>query len=406
MEQQDRKFPYRLCVVKTSNNDLSKRWYVEFYVWDENKGKLVRKQDFSLNSYKTVADRLRRGQEIKREIDAALKAGKIIKKVDAAPAPAPVAVSPAPGAPEITVDSTLKEAISFAVKIKTGSLSDRSGSTYRSIKNILFSWIEEAALEDLRLGDVTPGIMSRFFDYLKLERKVDNITHNNYLLYSRAIFNLLVRREIIEKSPCSSIKNLPEQEKSHVPFLDEQRLQVKEYLELHDPQLLLFCTFMYYTFVRRSELRFLQVKNIQKKKIHIPGYIYVNGKKTRVSKNGKAETVVIPDGLENVINELNLRNYPADYFIFGQKGQPGPKHLGLSYFSNKHILCLRELGLNDGQTLYSWKHTGVVKLYMAIKDIRKIQQQCRHSSIAMTEKYLRGLGLFDNEEVQALFPAF
>ena len=52
--------------------------------------------------------------------------------------------------------------------------------------------------------------------------------------------------------------------------------------------------------------------------------------------------------------------------------------------------------MDGGQTLYSWKHTGAIKLYQATKDMKKVQRQCRHWSITETDNYLRDLGLFDH----------
>ncbi len=55
--------------------------------------------------------------------------------------------------------------------------------------------------------------------------------------------------------------------------------------------------------------------------------------------------------------------------------------------------------------LYGWKHTGVIALYQATKDVKLIQRQCRHSSLDQTDKYLRDLGLFLNDEQLSDFPA-
>jgi integrase len=39
----------------------------------------------------------------------------------------------------------------------------------------------------------------------------------------------------------------------------------------------------------------------------------------------------------------------------------------------------------------------VVKAYNAGVDIKSIQRQCRHTSIDMTDNYLKSLGLYYNE---------
>jgi len=63
----------------------------------------------------------------------------------------------------------------------------------------------------------------------------------------------------------------------------------------------------------------------------------------------------------------------------------------------KHKHFLEKLGFDDRHTLYSWKHTGVVKAYLAGVDIKSLQRQCHHHSIEMADNYLKSLGLYNNE---------
>ncbi|MBD2704777.1 hypothetical protein IC229_29355 [Spirosoma sp. BT702] len=62
------------------------------------------------------------------------------------------------------------------------------------------------------------------------------------------------------------------------------------------------------------------------------------------------------------------------------------------------------LGFPPGYDLYGWKHTGVIALYMATKDMKLIQQQCGHSTITQTDEYLRDLGLFLDYDILDTFP--
>jgi integrase len=52
-----------------------------------------------------------------------------------------------------------------------------------------------------------------------------------------------------------------------------------------------------------------------------------------------------------------------------------------------------------GYSLYCLKHTGVVEYYKKGCGIKFIKEQCRHSSLEQTDKYLKSLGLFENEEI-------
>jgi integrase len=95
---------------------------------------------------------------------------------------------------------------------------------------------------------------------------------------------------------------------------------------------------------------------------------------------------------------------PHDY-VFGAGGEPGPAPRGKKYFYKKMRKVLGQVGLADqGYDLYGMKHSGNIQLWLATKDLRAIQKQNGHSTMSMSETYLRGLGLLQNEQAVACFP--
>ena len=110
---------------------------------------------------------------------------------------------------------------------------------------------------------------------------------------------------------------------------------------------------------------------------------------------------MIPDGLIDTIIEL-IKNKSTNDFLFPgtQYGKPISKNI----MSNRHRDILKDLNFSPNHTLYSWKHTGVVKAFLAGINIKSIQLQCRHYSIAETDNYLKSLGLFDNFDLQMNMP--
>ena len=60
---------------------------------------------------------------------------------------------------------------------------------------------------------------------------------------------------------------------------------------------------------------------------------------------------------------------------------------------------MEELKLTDKEyTIYGYKHTGAISLYRKTKDIKKVEQHCRHSTIQQTNQYLRDLGVLAEDE--------
>ena len=60
--------------------------------------------------------------------------------------------------------------------------------------------------------------------------------------------------------------------------------------------------------------------------------------------------------------------------------------------------------IQEQQTLYSFRHTSAVNIYRRTKDLHLLQQLMAHSDMLVTQKYLRGLGVHDNEELRNIIP--
>ena len=149
-----------------------------------------------------------------------------------------------------------------------------------------------------------------------------------------------------------------------------------------DFQLLLFCSFIYYTFCRiTKEMRRLKVGDIFENHIKISG---VNNK----SDNVKYPT--LPGQLNALIDELKIREYDKDFYVFGKGGFPSEVHYGENHFSERfRTKYLLPLGLDKNHSIYCLKHTGNVRLIEQHGDIRLNTAQNGHTEERTTKIYLR-----------------
>ena len=214
-----------------------------------------------------------------------------------------------------------------------------------------------------------------------------------------------VDREELERNSTAGIKRLKTKPSSrHQPYTKEEMTRIKQAcIDKGEHELLLFISFTYYSFIRKSELSELRIEDIKKDKIVVHGSI---------AKNKKTGFVQIAPGLEKIIQEYKLRECPQNHLIFGKLGFPGTEKIASYFFYERFLKLLEAIGMEKGnRTLYSFKHSGVIALYSQIRnfqDLRFLQEQCRHSSFAMTEKYLRELGLILPTDTTILesFPEF
>lgn len=371
-----------------ADGDLTKTWYIDYRIWDTDKGRFVRKRYEGLNKYHTLASRKKHAKaklaEIKELIVAGFTAG----------------VTPAASAPLDMRKATVVEAIEYVLSQKAL----RRG--VEEYKRLLRRLREFPALGGMPVRLVSPVHIAAFMQYVGTRPKRDgsltgNKSFNHYRNTLSTSFNFLVKMELLPRNPCKAIdvrKVAPSA--MHRPYTDAQRAAVRdELLRRGDEQMLLFISFIYYCFIRSGgELRLLRVRDLHPRTVLVPA---------STAKNDKPEHVGIPAQLEQMITALSLRSYPADYYIFTHRGHPGPEPVGPYWFPKHHRALLVSLGITDpAYTIYGYKHTGAINLYLATDNIELVRRHCRHDNAATTSNYLRGLGVLTDTDKLSAMPNF
>lgn len=365
------KFPYKLAELYDAAGDMSKRWRVTFYVWDEGNHILVRKQKWISNKFTTKSQRIKEADRLIKSINNLLASGYHIK------------ANSSPSLPKNQAIISWLEAFQWAQSAKKNTIRYRSTAQIEFILEHLEVFLRKHKLLNLPVQFVTRHHVELFLAFL-YERAVGNATKNSYIKFIKVLFNTLVQAEKLSKSPAQSFKLFPEEEATQQAFGPELKKILLDRYQIDCPELVPLVQWIYYSFIRPGELIQLQVKHLQEKTIFIPGHI---------SKNKKAEHVLISPALEGFIQKHGIRQLPEHYFLIGYKGLPGKKAPCKHYFSNRHKAVREALNLPLEYKLYCWKHTGVTDTYRQTRDIDFVSRQCRHSSLDMTKRYLRGLGL-------------
>ena len=401
--------PYKPAILSDKNGDLSKIWTVNYYVWSERKSELVRKR-VTFN-HATAAERYFNAGNYIEAINEALKDGLIVD-------PVVTEISNT----DLTPKTSIQDAFNKFLEIRGKSIDPNTLKGYKKDINIFLEWAKKTTISEtnskliseMPINTFTSNEVFRFSDYIdgKVTNKLDkdgNVissktgvakkTYSNYIATLRTAFTFLINRKVLKENPFLDVKKRKGGSSQHVPYSPKQVREFKRIcLEvLGDEQLWLFINFIYYGFFRpREEGQYLQVKHILKRTIIVPGDI---------AKNDNSEHVRIPKGLQELIEKHKIRNYPPNYYVFSQEKRPGAKNVGINYFYKRNRKVLNLAKLTDQEyDLYGWKHTGVIALYQKTKDMKLIQIQCRHKDINTTDKYLRELGLFMDDNALDIFP--
>ncbi len=377
---------------KPLDNDLKKQWCIEYGVWSESDAKIKRKRVVVTGN--TVAERLQTANEIIAELTALLEKGAYLR-AEKPPAPKRVA---SPSALSFT-DAIDK----YLASIKT-TLEEGTFTRYRSTLIYSFSaFLTRHSLQNSCLKDFTRADALLYLDEIKTVENNSNRTRNNRKGDMNSFFRYFIDRDrtgTLIKSPFADIPKLPYNKLKHNAYTQKQRKVFQDYIiSKGDNQLLLFVQFIYYTFLRPgSELRNLKVGDILETTIKVHA---------ENAKDNETEYVVIPAPLQELISNAYIRQYPEDFYVFGNNRAPGPIRMARNTMYMRHKKVLKALGLFGKHDLYSWKHTGAVALWDATHDIETVRRQCRHSDIKQTIEYMRDLGkLIDTAGLVNKFPVF
>lgn len=337
--------------------DTGNKWYVYFFYRDSN-GKFQRfKRSFLLNSIEDPKEKMKYAIDLRDGINDQLAKG----------------ANPFSDQPKKKVLSLVQALNEFKTRLYDRGLRLRTVQSYESALRSLYAGMKPVLHQDVK--SITKQHISSYLKNAALLNKWSNATYNNQLTFIRAIFNYFIEHEIIDVSPASRVKPIPQVTKKNKYFDDATFEKIKKKAE---PELLKFLMFMYHTGTRPNEARQLTYEDIdrERKLLRVPA---------GVSKNKKDDYAPLSDYI--------LDNFKGSGLIFGTY---------INYFTRRFLKLKKELKLPKDMTMYSIKHTRAVHLAQDGASPYAIMQLFRHSGLDITMAYLRDLGLTVNREAADL----
>jgi len=168
----------------------------------------------------------------------------------------------------------------------------------------------------------------------------------------------------------------------HKPF--DNMNEILEAIKAYNKQLYLCCLMTYGCLLRpHREIRELTWSDFSDDLT----YIHLSGNR---NKSGRNRIVPVP----TYIRDILVKGEPH-HNIFSGKPQP----LNQDYFKTLWSRFKRQSNLlEQGQTLYSFRHSGAIEIFKRTGSITKLQKAMGHSSINVSLTYLRGLEIAELKE--------
>jgi len=377
----------RLPVIYDAGGDLTKKWFVEFYVRNPRTGFMERqRKSKGINKFHKLKDRQAAAEKIRQHWSDKLKAGWT------------------PFTDELIIYDDNLEYQTFIKKYRTSKskngtfryfasqyldtiqseVEDNTISTYRSKLRMFDAWLEDHQISDADISVINQPLVEKFMLFIINDLKRSKSTVDNYRILLDAVFKFVRKKRKLFPNPCIDLPGTKRVNDSAAEPIHEEDISIfKEAISKSDPQLWLAICFEHYCFLRpRKELRLLKISDIDFGR----GAIKV---RYEIAKTD-SRIVNIPLVFLRLIRETyQLHTYPRDYYVIGPNGKPVPTHLSINNLSNRFVSFRRKLNMPEMYKFYSWKHTGNIRADDAGIPREETQAQNGHTSLVITEGYMR-----------------
>lgn len=365
-----------------NSSKLSTKVYVEFYI----DGKRAREYSgkklglrLSPNASKNLRERTTLLIQLCKEFTTALNNGTY------PPAPVtPVKIATLPSTVDVLTSALNKK------------LSGRLSRTYKRD----LTYIHEKFLAYLT-ADEKAGPLPEL-DFQRIEKFLNQFSSSNtYYMNKRTDLATLFAtagRVIGEVVP--TVKQTERRRvKSHlnVAYEEEQVKPLLAYLKQRHPKLYMCCLLTYGSLLRPH----VEIRSLTK------GHFYKDNTTIKLSgsenKGGAVRIVYVPEYTRDILKNILEPLKPAQNIFTGTAEPLNPDYFKTAWNRLRQDMIKKGL-IRKNQTIYSLRHTAAVQMYKKTKDIYLLQRMLAHSSVLVTQKYLRSLGEADMEELRFVAP--
>ena len=264
---------------------------------------------------------------------------------------------------------TDKECLQKALESKlNSSLSEKYKRNLTSIYNRFVTYLDNE--------NVTKEQAKKFLDTY-----TSNTSYNTVRRHLNALFSEALTYGVSE-NPLAELKSKKSIAKLHKPFTEIQTIlnEIKSF----NSNLHLCCLLTYGCLLRpHREVRELMWGDFSDDL----SFINLSGERNKSGRNRIVpvpkyikETLVKGEANHNIFT-ANTKAHNSDYF----------KTLWSRFKKQSNLL-------EQGQTLYSFRHTGAIEIFKRTGSITKLQNAMGHASINVSLNYLRGLEVAELEE--------
>jgi len=361
-----------------------KEWYVYYHVMHPQKMKFERFR-IKINRIQTKRERTKFAEALISEINQRLYSGwnpfyREKRTVQIIPAEVRAVESSIPEVKRksITIVNGMKKF--FAVKEL--ELRPDSVRSYKSYIKTFNDYLIQNDLTEISVLDWNKSLANEYLEHEYISKNLSNKTFNNYRTFYRILWNWFKDQEYAELNPFENIKTKTQGEKNRIVVKSQLREQIKEHLEMNDPQFLRVCMMVFHCLIRPKEIANLKPRDFSLKN----QTIFLSGQFT---KNKKARVCTIPNVLMPIFADWDFNGAKNDEYIFGTDFKPGHTPVCARRFAKKWDKVREALKLGPEIKLYSLRDSGIIQMLNDGISPEEVMKQADHYSLDQTTIYAK-----------------
>ena len=256
------------------------------------------------------------------------------------------------------------------------ALNNKLKENYTKKYKEMLQFIFNKLIKELKESPIQPLHIERV-----LHKYNSESSYNTYRLRLCSLINE-ARKIGMTSNPMQGIKSKRTNAQMHKPF--DNINEILEDIKAYNKQLYLCCLMTYGCLLRpHREIRELTWSDFSDDL----KYIHLSGNR---NKSGRNRIVPVP----SYIRDILVKGEPR-HNIFSNQSQP----LNQDYFKTLWTRFKKQSKLlEQGQTLYSFRHSGAIEIFKRTGSITKLKKAMGHSSINVSLTYLRGLEIAELKE--------
>jgi len=233
------------------------------------------------------------------------------------------------------------------------------------------------AITTIMQGDaLTPNHVNLYLDQYSSGVSFNTIRRHLNVLINEAV------SQGMEKNQLLTVKSKKAKATLNKPFKDIA--MILDEIRRYNKSLHLCCLMTYGCLLRpHREIRELTWGDFSEDL----SYIHLSGHR---NKSGRNRIVPVPSYIKEILTKGEPQNN-----VFSGRPQP----MNEDYFKTLWSRFKRQSSLlEEGQTLYSFRHSGAIEIFKRTGSLTKLQKAMGHSSINVSLTYLRGLEVAELKE--------